>query len=197
MQTFEQTVRRIYEELHPLAESALHDLLHRSGHSSTGSPTLAHSLTIRNIGRAAGKCSPDGGVIVNAQLIDFPGEVRDTVAHELAHAVVETARRQRVSSWSMRTVTQRRRSGEWAAHGEIWKWVARRLGDSGDRCHQLPLKPVRRLRRYRYRADCGTEIVLSSVRHKRLQRNPLFAYTAPRNGAVFLARHCVGEVEDG
>ena len=32
--------------------------------------------------------------IINSQLIDHPGEIRPTVAHELAHAVVETARRQ-------------------------------------------------------------------------------------------------------
>ena len=195
---FRETVSRLYDELYPQAQCALDDLLQRLG----GKPgvVLQRGLSVRNIGRAAGKCAPGGALIVNSQLVDFPDDVRDTLAHELAHAVVETARLNLPSSfWRARGAgrarDRRNRTGPWSSHGALWKDVATRLGDSGDRCHRLPLQPVRRLRRYLYRADCGTEVVLTSVRHRRLQRDRASAYHWPRKGVSVRARHYVEEIE--
>ena len=196
---FRETAARIYDELFPAAQEALDGLLERLG--GRRDVVLKRGLSVRNIGRAAGKCTAGGEIIVNSQLIDFPDDLRNTVAHELAHAVVETARISLLAMWAppggpATRRNCRRRTGPWSAHGDYWKAVAAQLGDTGDRCHQLPLKPVRKLRRYLYRADCGTEMVLSSVRHRRLQREPGFAYHWPRKAVTVYARHLVGEVED-
>ena len=161
---------------------------------------LPRGIEIRDIGRLAGQCTRAGTVVVNSQLIDHPGEVRATVAHELAHAAVETARRALLSRHGSRRrrgvfVHMARRRGEWAAHGAIWQSIARELGDGGERCHRLPLKPKRRLRRFLYRADCGAEVVLTSVRHNRLQRNRGMEYRLAGRDARVAWRHCVGEVE--
>jgi hypothetical protein len=88
-----------------------------------------------------------------------------------------------------------RRRGEWTTHGSIWQSVARELGDGGERCHRLPLQPSRRLRRFLYRADCGAEVVLTSVRHNRLQRNRGMEYRLNRGNVRIGGRHFVGEVE--
>lgn len=202
---FRRRVSDIYDELHPRANDALIVLLRRVEIASSIAagqklPTLGRGLEIRNMGRAAGQCRPDGTVVINSQLIDWPDDVRDTVAHELAHAVVETARRQLLAQrrWRGNRDTSdkaREKAGEWSVHGALWKTVARELGDSGDRCHKLPLKPLRHMRRFLYRADCGTEVVLSTVRHHRLQRDRTFGYVLKRKGVRVFGRHFVGEVE--
>ena len=197
---FRATVEAAYDELFPAANEALGELLGRLG-VGAAQVSLARDLTVRNIGRAAGKCGPGGAVIINSQLIGFPDDIQDTVAHELAHAVIETARRA-LGSPARRIVNRgtaraaRSRDGDWAAHGALWQSVARKLGDTGDRCHSLPLQPVRRLRRFLYRSDDGHEVILSSVRHRRLQRDPSLAYRFPHNGVTVLARHFAGEVDE-
>ncbi|MBT8041449.1 MAG: M48 family metallopeptidase [Xanthomonadales bacterium] len=197
---FRDTVEAAYDELYPAANEAMGELLGQFGVVAAQTP-LARDLTVRDIGRAAGKCGPGGAVIINCQLIGFPDDIRDTIAHELAHAVIETARRA-LGSPARRFINRgaaraaRSRNGDWAAHGALWKSVARKLGDTGDRCHRLPLQPVRRLRRYLYRSDDGHEVILSSVRHRRLQRDPSLAYRFPQKGVTVLARHFAGEVEE-
>ena len=195
---FRRQVLTEYDTLHPRAETALSEFLQRF--DMTASYPLPRGLEVRDIGRAAGRCTPDGTIVINSQLIDCPGEIRATVAHELAHAVVETARRELLARHGLRRrqgafADMARRRGEWSAHGAIWRSVARELGDGGERCHRLPLKPKRRLRRFLYRADCGAEVVLSSVRHNRLQRNRGMEYRLAGRDARVAWRHCVGEVE--
>lgn len=198
---FRRCVTRAFEDLYPCALEALHGLL--DGRSAAApARSLPRRITIRNLGRAAGRFDPETGIVINSQLIDFPGDIRDTVAHELAHAVVETARRVLLAGVRGRLRNRllirqaAHRRGDWAAHGAVWRSVARRLGDSGDRCHALPLQPLRRQRRFLYRADCGAEKVLTTIRHNRLQRNRRLWYQWRADGVQIFARHFVGEVED-
>ena len=170
------------------------------GQAPTAYP-LPRVIEIRDIGRLAGQCTRSGTVVVNSQLIDHPNEIHATVAHELAHAAVETARRILLARCGLRRrrgafadMAQRRRA--WSAHGAIWQSIARELGDGSERCHHLPLKPKRRLRRFLYRADCGAEVVLSSVRHNRLQRNRGMEYRLSGRKVRIAGHHFVGEVPD-
>jgi hypothetical protein len=199
---FRQIVMAEHAALFSRAQAQLDGLLRKFGADPPQSTcNLPHGIEIRDLGRAAGRCTPEGTVIVNRQLIDHPCEVRATVAHELAHAVVETARRSLLAKRGSRNrrgvhADMARRRGKWAAHGAIWQAVARELGDGGERCHQLPLKPKRRLRRFLYRSDCGAEVVLTSVRHNRLQRNRGMEYRLARDNVRVGGRHFVGEIEE-
>ena len=202
---FRRNVFAIHAELYPLANTLLAELLqhHRTitprSRASAPGP-LARGIEIRNIGRLAGQCTHEGTIVINSQLVDHPGEIRATVAHELAHAVVNAARKSLLSgsrrlrlSNTVRDIA--RRTGAWSAHGAIWRDVAHRLGDGGERCHRLPLKPVRRLRRFLYRTDCGAEVVLTTIRHNRLQRNRRLSYRLTAKGAVLSGRHFVREFD--
>lgn len=201
---FRQSVRAEYDALYPRANALLDELLRRYRSSAVvrlplPPCPLPRGLEIRDIGRLAGQCQRDGTVVINSQLADHPGEVRATVAHELAHAVVETARRLLLSEHGPRRRRGLpagivRRRGEWSAHGAAWQAVARQLGDGGERCHRLPLQPRRRLRRFLYRADCGAEVVLTSVRHNRLQRNRRLEYRLAHRDVRISGRHFVREV---
>lgn len=197
---FRRAVQAGFDSLHPVAEALLGELL-RNHQGGTPLPCpLPRSIEIRDIGRLAGQCTRDGKVVVNSQLIDHPGEIRATIAHELAHAVVESARRELLARHGLRRrrgafADMARRRGAWSAHGAIWQSVARKLGDGGERCHRLPLEPKRRLRRFLYRADCGAEVVLTSVRHNRLQRNKGMEYRLAGRDVRVGGRHFVGEVE--
>lgn len=200
---FRQSVQAEYDTLHPSAGALLDELLQPFRRSPVfrfpaGTSPLPRGVAIRNIGRHAGQCTRDGTIVINSQLIDHPGEIRPTVAHELAHAVIETARRVLLSERGHRRrlpAGLARRSGDWSAHGAVWQAVARKLGDGGERCHRLPLKPLRRLRRFLYRTDCGAEVVLTSVRHNRLQRNRRLEYRLRDRDARISGRHFVREVE--
>jgi predicted SprT family Zn-dependent metalloprotease len=201
-QDFRQIVLAEHAALFSKAQAQLEELLRQCGPGKP-QPTcqLPHAIEIRDLGRAAGRCTPGGTIVVNSQLIDHPEEIRATVAHELAHAVVETARRELLARHGLRRrrgafADVARRRGAWSAHGAIWQAIARQLGDGGERCHRLPLEPKRRLRRFLYRADCGAEVVLSSVRHNRLQRNRGMEYRLAGRGARVGWRHFVEEVEN-
>lgn len=202
---FGQQVHAEYDALYPSASALLAAILDRYRAASilTRSPPacrLSRCLEIRDIGRLAGQCQRNGTIVINIQLIDYPDAIRATVAHELAHAVVETARRVLLSERGSRrrrglAAGMARRQGEWSAHGAVWQAVARQLGDGGERCHRLPLRPRRRLRRFLYRADCGAEVVLTSVRHNRLQRNRGLEYRLAHRDVRISGRHFVREVE--
>ena len=197
---FRFMVRAAYDALHPAAEALLGQLL-QDLHDDPPPPNpLPRGIEIRDIGRLAGQCTRSGTIVVNSQLIDHPEEIRATVAHELAHAVVETARRELLARRGLRRrrgafADMARRQGAWSSHGAIWQSVARKLGDGGERCHRLPLKPKRRLRQFLYRSDCGAEVVLSSVRHNRLQRNRGMEYRLAGRNVRIGRRHFVEEVE--
>jgi len=181
---FQTAVARTFARMLPMAEQALAELLVQQGAAHTAA-RLRVRLHIRDIGRAAGHVRADV-LTVNAQLVDFPDQVSNTVAHELAHAVVDEARRQ---------LRIRHRRGAWAAHGTAWRSVAQRLGDSGDRCHRLPLRPLRRASRYLYRLPDGTERILTAIRHNRLQRNRNGGYHFRGDSEPVRGRHFVTELE--
>jgi predicted SprT family Zn-dependent metalloprotease len=202
---FRRNVFAVHAELYPLANAALMELLQRHrtitprSRASTAGP-LARGIEIRNIGRLAGQCTHEGTIVINIQLVDHPGEIRATVAHELAHAVVNAARESLLSgagrfreSATLRDLA--RRTGAWSAHGATWREIAHHLGDGGERCHRLPLKPVRRLRRFLYRTDCGAEVHLTTIRHNRLQRNHRLSYRLGARGVFLSGRHFVREVD--
>ncbi|MEJ2385620.1 MAG: hypothetical protein P8Y54_14760 [Xanthomonadales bacterium] len=168
----------------PRAERALAALLARHGVAGA-TPRIRVELRIRDIGRAAGQVRGDV-VTINSQLVDFPDDVRDTMAHELAHVVVDRARRR---------LRIRRRDGEWATHGAAWKAAAKMLGDSGDRCHALPLEPRRTVARYLYRLPDGTERILSAIRHNRLQRNRDVWYHFRGDAEPVRGTHFVAELD--
>lgn len=196
---FRQSVQADYDALYPRAGALLGELLQRFG-ASPAACALPRGVEVRNIGRLAGQCTREGTVVVNSQLIEHPEEVRATVAHELAHAVVETARRALLSCYlpkrrrgSLAGLARRR--GDWSSHGATWRAVACALGDGGERCHRLPLKPLRRLRRFLYRADCGAEVLLTTVRHNRLQRNRRLEYRWTDRDIRISGRHFVREIE--
>jgi predicted SprT family Zn-dependent metalloprotease len=173
---FRISVFGIYNELKPQADAIYSEMV--------GSRcSLGGKLVIKDLGRTAGKYSPerlykkarrngetvfvrchkDESIIINSQLIDHPEDIRDTVAHELAHQVVAQYKRDQGI---------RDRRGKWSSHGATWKEVARKLGDSGDRCHQLPLKPKHKLRRYLYKTRCGShQHLLSTIRHNRSEQS--------------------------
>jgi predicted SprT family Zn-dependent metalloprotease len=200
---FRQAVFAAHAELYPLASALLDELLRRFKRARARAPRpapLARGIEIRNIGRLAGQCTREGTLVINSQLIDHPGEIRATVAHELAHAVVEAARRNLLAGNGRPRLSgpardMARRSGEWSAHGAIWRQIIGRLGEGGERCHRLPLQPVRRLRRFLYRADCGAEVQLTSIRHNRLQRNRHLSYRWGTNGVVLAGRHFLREID--
>lgn len=172
-----------FARLLPQAECVLAELLVERG-LAAGSIRLRPRLRIRNLGRTAGHAR-HGVVTINAQLVEFPGELQRTLAHELAHVVVDEARGR---------LGIRHRRGHWAAHGTAWRAVARRLGDAGDRCHRLPLKPLRTITRYLYRLPDGTERVLSAIRHNRLQRHRGLSYHFRGDSEPVRRQHLVGRL---
>jgi predicted SprT family Zn-dependent metalloprotease len=121
--------------------------------------TLTRRLVIRDLGCIAGRyckgntyrrAAMNGREVyvrdqrperveINSQLIDHPEEILVTVGHELAHQVVHHLKK------AHGITTQR---APWNSHGRIWKQVAQKLGDTGERCQQLPLKPTRSARRF-------------------------------------------------
>lgn len=181
-QAFRERAMRIYSLLRPRAEQALRNLIEER-QPGAKQPDFGGQLVIRNLGRAAGQVR--GNVVsINLQLVDFQDHLSDTLAHELAHVVVDTARKH---------FGIRHRRGDWSPHGPVWKTVAQQLGDNGDRCHRLPLQPRHRVSRYLYRLPDGTERVLSAIRHNRLQRSNRNRYhfrgdSEPVRGLHFVAQ---------
>ncbi|OGU22510.1 MAG: hypothetical protein A2580_08990 [Hydrogenophilales bacterium RIFOXYD1_FULL_62_11] len=96
----------------------------------------------------------------------------DTIPHEIAHLVAEWTRRGH-------------------GHDEGWRRIAISLGSTGQRCHTLDLTPARKTRRFRYRATCGTEIALSSVRHNKLRKGKTFKLRD--TGGILTASGLIGE----
>ena len=181
---FHATVTRAFARMLPRADRTLAELLVRNG-VGRATVRLQLRLCVRNIGRAAGQVRGDV-LTINSQLVAFPDEVPNTLAHELAHAVVDAARRR---------LRIRHRRGAWSPHGAAWKSVARQLGDSGDRCHRMPLSPMRQTARFLYRLPDGTERILGAIRHNRLQRNRNGGYLFRGDAEPVRGRHFVAELE--
>lgn len=156
--------------------------------------TVHHKLTIADLGSRAGVCRYRRGpslervvdceVRINSQLATVaPDEVADTLAHEFAHAIVET----------MRVWKGHRRKGLWSSHGAIWRMVMRTLGYQPSRCHTLDLKPTRRERRWVYEAACGTRVRVSTTLHNRIQKGQV--RTVRRTGGRIARGNFVGPAE--
>lgn len=106
-------------------------------------------------GRAAGQAIYKRGAYamrynLEAYALDPADMVKDTVPHEVAHIVAHAL-------------------GYGFNHGPRWRAICVALGGNGKRCHNLGLKPSRNMRPHRYVATCGTEIMVTTARHKRLQ----------------------------
>ena len=84
------------------------------------------SLQYDDASRRAGSCNPRLKVIGLSRLYCLhasPEEVRETILHEIAHALV----------------------GPGHGHDSVWKAAARALGCTGDRCHYVEFAPPRYL----------------------------------------------------
>ena len=90
---------------------------------------------------------------------NFEKEFRNTVTHEIAH----------ILSPPIRTPGSRRRS----SHGPAWRAMHRRLGGTGDRCHELDLAVGFEARRNINRTEvpcgcgCGQPMPLGPTQLKR------------------------------
>ena len=92
-------------------------LIHRHG-------LAGWSFQFNDASRQAGRCAYDIQVISLSRLfcLEAPAdEVRDTILHEIAHALV----------------------GPGHHHDSIWKAAARSIGCTGDRCHDVDFAPPR------------------------------------------------------
>ena len=83
--------------------------------------------------------------------IDWDDSFDDTIPHEVAHIV------------------DRFINGKSSNHGPRWKRIARSLGCTGNRCHDLPLERSRKMKEMLYVATCGTQIYLSMAMHNKIQ----------------------------
>lgn len=96
----------------------------------------------------------------NATAIDlyYDEMVNETIPHEVAHLVCY-----------MRTELGN-------SHDAGFMRVCKALGGSGARTHSMDLPNAKTMRKFTYRASCGTEIELSTSRHKRLQMGQVSHY---------------------
>ncbi len=114
-------------------------------------------------GRTAGRAFPSRHEIhLNRQLFEHTAdhyrELRDTAAHELAHLLVHHL------------------APNEPPHGDIWRSFAMRLGGSGERTHNIPLKRARRSTVYLYDLPQAGVVRLGAIRHKRVQGGEVSSY---------------------
>lgn len=85
---------------------------------------------------------------------DINAYIKDTVAHEVAH------------------LYQKKMYPRSSSHGWEFKYVARKLGDSGDRCSKLDTSGLGRTKtRYIYKCPlCGKEYKLTKYKHDKQQQ---------------------------
>ena len=117
-------------------------------------------------------------VNVQAIEVDWDHVTYETIPHEMAHIVNRYINGDQVK-----------------CHGIEWKRIARRLGCQGNRTHNMPLQKVRQRRpsrKFTYLATCGTEVEMSSIRHKRLQRGSYYTLRSTRGRIT--ANCFIGEV---
>lgn len=65
-------------------------------------------------------------------------------------------------------------TGHDKGHGLFWKHTCQWLGGSGQRCHQLPLKPAKKQRRFLMVASCGSSVEISATRFNRIQKGVVY-----------------------
>lgn len=83
---------------------------------------------------------------------DWNKMINDAIPHEVAHIVDHYIH------------------GKFNNHNQKWKYIARKLGCTGDRCHTMKLEKARRRRKAMYVATCGTEIWVSINMHNKIQQ---------------------------
>lgn len=109
-------------------------------------------------GNSAGQAMLKGGNLIlrfNQEAIEksYREMVEDTIPHEVAHLVCFVD-----PSYGK-------------SHDEGWTKVAKSLGGSGNRIHQIELTKARRVRRYFYVLTDGSELALTKDQHTRLQES--------------------------
>lgn len=107
-------------------------------------------------GQAAGQASGGKLIRLNQPLLDAnPDQWEATVIHELAHVI----------TWRLYPRAK--------AHGWQWREINEALGGVGQVCHHMDTRSyrTRTLSYYCYRTASGGEVWLSSIRHRRAQKN--------------------------
>lgn len=124
--------------------------------SAKGAMRIAHELRVKwnsRLKTCAGRADYRAKLItLNPQLVHHPGEIDRTLRHELAHLLAQfRAGRRRISP-----------------HGSEWREACRDLGIGDEkRCHNLPLAPINRRRRFLYRCpECARDFPrVRRIRH--------------------------------
>tara|TARA_R110000851_G_scaffold218427_4_gene371351 strand:+ start:1071 stop:1646 length:576 start_codon:yes stop_codon:yes gene_type:complete len=93
---------------------------------------------------------------------DFDQMMDDTIPHEIAHVVEAFIH------------------GE-SSHGPRWNRIAKQLGCSGERCHEMDMsKATRKRNRAIYIATCGTTVKVTMNRHNKIQKGDTSIVKATR-----------------
>jgi hypothetical protein len=131
--TFHQEVTDIFTELKRDADVVFSNLWIRFRKDRWTPRTFPCRVEIKDLGRDAGQAQ-SGMVVINSQLVDHPDEVRETIAHELAHAIV----------WGLARGfnTQPILDQHHHTHSALWKETAIALGSTGDAHHSMALIPL-------------------------------------------------------
>jgi SprT protein len=126
------------------------------------SVTKIPEIRFKTKGAAAGKAYWNGGnpyIDINPILLNENVEqvVNQTVPHEVAHIVVFEL--------------YLKCSFNVTAHGPEWQYVMKLFGKTPDRCHNMDVSTIRRMKSgavFVYKCSCR-EHILSSIKHKRIQ----------------------------
>jgi len=154
----QQTLRDRVREIYELAESKGYRV-----------PEYRYTATDLR-GRAAGQACynresevADIRLNLEAAKLDMRHMLEDTIPHEVAHIIAF-------------------HNGTDRGHGRVWRSICIDLGGSGERCHSIGLTPARKVNRFKYITSNGGEVVLTSVRHNKLQCGKIISYTAEQHG---------------
>lgn len=117
---------------------------------------LAPEVRMDLRGQSAGQASGGALIRLNQRLLDAnPKHWQATIIHELAHVI----------TWRLYPRSR--------AHGWQWRSINRALGGVDQVCHQMDTQAhrVRTLEYFCYRTAGGGCVWLSSIRHRRAQKN--------------------------
>lgn len=151
----------------------------QKAHELWGVEVPACPVTFDLRGRAAGmaRWSSANGYSIRmnpeAYRLDAAHTINETVPHEVAHVVARVM-------------------GHGFNHGAAWRRICIALGGTGARCHNMALPPARTVRRFRYRLECGREVMLTRKRHQLLQTGKA-RLRLHDTGAVVCASHYVAD----
>lgn len=149
--------------------------------------TLQPQWSLRGLKAGQVRIRSDDGppeILLNPGLWRFGlDEVRETLAHELAHVLV----------WYLAQAGDGR-ARRASVHGALWRSIAEELGCSGRTTHDLPLKKARRARWHEYALDETLRIWIGPVRHRRIQSGR-YRYTHRPSGQPIRADHYTGKSE--